>query len=157
MAEDAGAAEAVALPEEVEEHVHALRRGFRAWPTLAFGLPPAMGDARWTPELILAVWWQAETGRAPEGLEHRVGRSGGGFDVLGFRFGPPGRWIPEGEPVDLSLPLRLLLPSLEENERLFGIPVRRLFTVDGEELRPERVYREIRPAAHQRSRPRRRG
>ena len=44
--------------------------------------------------------------------------------------------------------LALLLPYLEENERLFGIPVRRLFTVDGEELPPERVYRKIRPAAH---------
>ncbi|HXF72054.1 MAG TPA: glutamate synthase [Actinomycetota bacterium] len=44
--------------------------------------------------------------------------------------------------------LELLLPYLEENERLFGIPVRRLLTVDGEELPPERVYRKIRPAAH---------
>ncbi|HWO70457.1 MAG TPA: FMN-binding glutamate synthase family protein [Actinomycetota bacterium] len=117
MAEDARGAGSAVLREEVEKHVHALRRGFGVWPTLAFGLPPAMGDARWTPELILAVWWQAETGRAPEGLEHRVGRSGGGFDVLGFRFAPPERWVPEGEPVDLSLELnrrgdgrRLTLP-----------------------------------------------
>ncbi len=44
--------------------------------------------------------------------------------------------------------LAVLLPYLEENERLFGIPVRRLFTVDGEELPPERVYRKVRPAAH---------
>ncbi len=117
MAEGARETRPAALPAEVEKHVHALRRGFGAWPTLAFGLPPAMGDARWTPELILAVWGQAETGRVPGGLEHRVGRSGGGFDVLGFRFAPPERWVPEGEPVDLSLDLnrrgdgrRLTLP-----------------------------------------------
>jgi len=54
-----------------------------------------------------------------------------------------GEFAPFG-PEDLAL----LRPYLEENERLFGIPVRRLFTVEGEELPPERVYRKIRPAAH---------
>ncbi len=42
----------------------------------------------------------------------------------------------------------LILPYLEENERLFDIPVRRLLTVDGAVREPGEVYRKIRPAAH---------
>ncbi len=90
----------------VEKHREALRRGFHVWPTLAFGRPPAMGDARWTADLILATWYQAETGRPPEhGLEYRVGASGGGFDVLDFKFLPKEKWLPEDEPIDTSIPL----------------------------------------------------
>ncbi len=89
----------------VEKHMEALHRGFHRWPELGF-VPPALGDARWTPELILATWVQAETGRPPaNGLEHRVGRSGGGFDALDFRFLPRESWVPEAEPVDTSIPL----------------------------------------------------
>lgn len=93
------------LARVVAKHVHALHRGFRVWPTLAFGLPPALGDARWTEELILATWAQAETGHPPEGLEYRVGRSGGGFDALEFRLLPPERWLPDGTRIDLRLSL----------------------------------------------------
>ncbi len=39
-------------------------------------------------------------------------------------------------------------PLLEENERRFGIAVRTLLTVDGEELPPDRVYRKIAPSGH---------
>jgi glutamate synthase domain-containing protein 3 len=39
----------------------------------------------------------------------------------------------------------LIQPYLEENERLFGIPVSRLLEVDGESLPPLQVYRKIRP------------
>ena len=40
---------------------------------------------------------------------------------------------------------RLILPYLEENERLFGISVARdLLTVNGEKRRPEEVYRKVR-------------
>lgn len=46
----------------------------------------SMGDPRWTPEMILATWAQAETGR-PLPLDHpgNVGASGGGFDKLYFK------------------------------------------------------------------------
>ncbi len=37
----------------------------------------------------------------------------------------------------------LILPYLEENERLFGIRVDELLTVDGEKRRPEDVYRKV--------------
>ena len=41
----------------------------------------------------------------------------------------------------------VISPFLEENERLFGIPVARLLEVDGNPLPPAQVYRKIRPAA----------
>jgi glutamate synthase domain-containing protein 2 len=90
----------------VDKHTEALRRGYRVWPSLGFGRPPAMGDARWTPDLILAIWRQAETGRPPDGgLEYRVGASGGGFDALEFRLLPADRRLPADSPVDTSLHL----------------------------------------------------
>ncbi|MFQ6041833.1 MAG: glutamate synthase-related protein [Candidatus Poribacteria bacterium] len=45
------------------------------------------GDYRWTADLILSTWAQAETGKIPHvDLEYRTGRSGGGFDRLKFNF-----------------------------------------------------------------------
>ncbi len=91
-------------PRVVAKHRHALREGYRRWPRL--GRPPAMGDPRWTADLILATWVAAETGRFPaEGLESRVGASGGGFDRLEFRFLPEDGRLAESEPVELSIPL----------------------------------------------------
>jgi len=43
----------------------------------------------------------------------------------------------------------LIRPYLEENERLFGIPVSRLLEVDGAPRPPERVYRKIAPSGHE--------
>jgi glutamate synthase domain-containing protein 1/glutamate synthase domain-containing protein 3 len=43
----------------------------------------------------------------------------------------------------------LVEPLLAENARLFGIPLDRLLTVDGERLAPSRVYRKIQPAGHE--------
>jgi glutamate synthase domain-containing protein 3 len=39
----------------------------------------------------------------------------------------------------------LILPYLEENERLFAIPIERLLTVDGKKCSPQAVYRKIIP------------
>jgi glutamate synthase domain-containing protein 2 len=90
----------------ITKHQEALHRGFHSWPNLAYDRPPALGDARWTADLILATWTQAETGRPPaNGLEYRVGRSGGGFDVLTFKFLPREQWVPEQEPIATSIPL----------------------------------------------------
>jgi glutamate synthase domain-containing protein 2 len=94
-----------AIPLLVEKHRHALHEGFRRWPTLGFH-PPALGDARWPAELVLATWTQAETGRPPgNGAEYRIGKSGGGFDLLDFRFVDEARRVPEGDPVDTSIRL----------------------------------------------------
>ncbi len=68
-----------------EKHVRSLHHGYRVWPSLAYGRMPAMGDPRWTSDLILSTWAQAETGRPPKnGLEYSKGMSGGGFDRLEF-------------------------------------------------------------------------
>lgn len=40
---------------------------------------------------------------------------------------------------------KLITPYLEENEKLFGITIDRLLTVDGVKLSPKEVYRKIRP------------
>ncbi|MDP3181197.1 MAG: glutamate synthase-related protein [Desulfobaccales bacterium] len=46
-----------------------------------------LGDSRWTPDLLLSTWWQAEFGTLPyNDLEYRLGGSGGGFDRLRFLF-----------------------------------------------------------------------
>ena len=40
----------------------------------------------------------------------------------------------------------LILPYLQENERLFGIEVAQLLTVDGKQRSPLEVYRKVSPA-----------
>ena len=40
----------------------------------------------------------------------------------------------------------LIHPYLQENARLFGIPIKRLLTVDGESREPNTVYRKIQPS-----------
>lgn len=95
----------VHLPS-VEKHKKHLQKGFHYWPTLDNGLPPAMGDARWPAELILSTWHQAATGRPPEnGLEYRTGKSGGGFDLLDFKFLAEEAWTSKAENINLAIPL----------------------------------------------------
>ena len=58
----------------------------------------ALGDSRWTADLILATWKMAETGDIPPaeyGYEYGCGASGGGFDRLRLRF-------PEKPPADID-------------------------------------------------------
>lgn len=89
-----------------EKHTKLLHRGLHLWPELKLGRPPALGDYRWTADLILSTWFQAETGRPPvNGLEYRLGNSGGGFDVLDFKYLSRDRWLPDGAAPSLSIPL----------------------------------------------------
>jgi glutamate synthase domain-containing protein 2/ferredoxin len=47
----------------------------------------ALGDKRWTADLLMSTWYMSETGRLPKNdLEYRIGSSNGGFDKLRFRF-----------------------------------------------------------------------
>jgi glutamate synthase domain-containing protein 2 len=90
----------------VEKHTGKMRAGFRKRADRQFTPSPAMGDFRWTDELIISTYYQAEYGRPPDnGLEYRVGRSGGGFDVLDFKFLPEDQWIPANAEIDLSISL----------------------------------------------------
>ncbi|MEW6456718.1 MAG: glutamate synthase-related protein [Acidobacteriota bacterium] len=44
-----------------------------------------LGDFRWTPDLIITTWQQAETGEIPNGnFEYKFGASEGGFDKFDF-------------------------------------------------------------------------
>lgn len=93
-------------PVAVAKHVEALHRGFDEWASLKHDTMPALGDSRWTDELILSGWYMATTGRMPDnGLEFRVGRSGGGFDVLEFKYKPRPQWTPAGTTINLAIPL----------------------------------------------------
>ena len=90
----------------VKKHQKHLWKGFHFWPTLEKGMPPALGDSRWTDELILATWYQAANGRPPEnGLEYRTGKSGGGFDRLDFKFLEEKDWTPASEEIQIAIPL----------------------------------------------------
>lgn len=89
-----------------EKHTAALRQGFHIWPTREEGVMPALGDYRWTADLIYATWYQAEYASPPQnGLEYRIGDSGGGFDALDFKFLPAGGETPRDTAIDLSLAL----------------------------------------------------
>ena len=94
-----------ALDRITDKHTKALRQGFAAWP-LRQAPPPALGDLRWTPDLILSNWQQAETGGLPDnGLESEVGASGGGFDQLQLKEAPSELRLSPDTPVDLSIQL----------------------------------------------------
>ncbi len=76
----------------------------------------AMGDFRWTPDMLLATWKMAETGTSPSpdyGYDYETGDSGGGFDRLRFKF-------PDKPPVELSEDE--IDTSIELNRRNDGRP-----------------------------------
>ena len=103
----------------IEKHTESLRQGFHLWPKLSKSQLPALGDYRWTADLILSTWVQAETGMPPRnGLEHRVGHSGGGFDLLDFKFPPEDRGLSSNAAIDLSIPL-----NRRPYDRQIAIPV----------------------------------
>jgi glutamate synthase domain-containing protein 2 len=88
----------------VEKHSERIHHGLDVLPTLRHGLPAGLGNKRWTGELILATYEEALTGELPKNdLEYKIGNSGGGFDVLGWKNNGGSR-IDEDQ-VDLSIPL----------------------------------------------------
>ena len=88
----------------VEKHSERIHHGLEVLPTLKHGLPAGMGNKRWTKELILATYEQALTGDLPQnGLEYKIGDSGGGFDVLGWKNN--GHETIDDRKIDLSIPL----------------------------------------------------
>ena len=105
----------------IEKHSENIHKGLRDLSTCQFGIPGGLGNPRWTGELLLATYEMARTGDLPRnGLEYRVGRSGGGFDVLDFKSPKPPflKWdkggfltphsafrIPHSDDIDLSIPL----------------------------------------------------
>lgn len=98
--------DAATLPMVTAKHTHNLRQGFHEWPTLMHGIMPALGDARWTADLIYSTWYQAEHGHIPNnGLEYKIGNSQGGFDLLDFQYITPEKWLNDSFKPNLSLSL----------------------------------------------------
>ena len=65
----------------------------------------ALGDRRWTAQLILDTWRQARTGEAlTDGKPEKTGDSGGGFDALLLE-NPANKRTEDVHDVDLSIPL----------------------------------------------------
>jgi glutamate synthase domain-containing protein 2 len=90
----------------VEKHTTNLRAGYRNRALGIFPAPDALGDYRWTEDLILATYFQAEYGCPPEnGREYRVGLSGGGFDLLDFKFLSQDQWLPHDQEIAISIDL----------------------------------------------------
>ena len=90
----------------VEKHTTNLRAGYRNRALGVFPAPDALGDFRWTQDLILSTYFQAEYGRPPvNGREYRVGLSGGGFDLLDFKFLSQDQWLPQDQEIDISIDL----------------------------------------------------
>jgi glutamate synthase domain-containing protein 2 len=99
----------------VEKHRERIHYGLQVLPRLKYPIPSALGDKRWTAQLILATYEQATTGRPPSVLEYRVGESGGGFDRLDFKFHTTELDYGHEEDGDLSIDL---------NRRPFGPKIR---------------------------------
>ncbi|MFO8056323.1 MAG: glutamate synthase-related protein [bacterium] len=83
------------------------------------------GDPRWTADMIVSTWRQAETGYPPEGagIEYKTGNSGGGFDRIDFIFPdqPPDPDL-KPEETDLRIPLNRRKDS-KRPEVEIGFPV----------------------------------
>lgn len=66
-----------------------------------------IGDKRWSADLLMSVWYTAETGKLPKhDLEYRTGETEGGFDKMRLRFpdAPPDPDIDKSA-IDLSVTL----------------------------------------------------
>jgi len=66
----------VTKPSETLEHkvTDLLHEGFNARAFGKYRLPEALGDSRWTDEMIVATWYMAETGEVPPDLNYKTGR-----------------------------------------------------------------------------------
>jgi glutamate synthase domain-containing protein 2 len=93
------------LEKIIRKHTEALHRGFHEWSERDFP-QPALGDYRWTQDLILSTWYQAEHGTPPtNGLNYGTGRSDGGLDLLQLKVLPEQHWTSEDIEIDISLRL----------------------------------------------------
>ncbi len=88
-----------------EKTTHLMQDGMNARAFGEFPKPEALGDARWTDDLILATWFMAETGEVPENFNYMTGKSDGGFDRLRFKFLDEDKWLEHNEDLDTTLDL----------------------------------------------------
>lgn len=70
------------LQLKIKKHATKINKGIDA---IALGqrLPPgALGNNRWTSDLIVSTYYEAKTGEIPRHLNYKTGASKGGFDLL---------------------------------------------------------------------------
>ncbi len=90
----------------IEKHTSNLRNGYRNRALGIYPAPDALGDFRWTADLILSTYYQAEHRQPPDnGMEYRVGNSGGGFDLLDFNYLSQDKWLPQDQEIVISIDL----------------------------------------------------
>jgi glutamate synthase domain-containing protein 2 len=106
----------------VTKHRERIRHGLEVLPSLPHTVQSGLGDKRWTADLLLATYAEATSGNPPIGLEYRVGRSGGGFDRLDFKFLESGSYYEPNGDYNLSVDL---------NHRRYGPKIRILIPVYG--------------------------
>ncbi|MFX1284911.1 MAG: FMN-binding glutamate synthase family protein [Promethearchaeota archaeon] len=95
-----------ALNPTIKKHSENIVKGLQILPSLKYGVPKALGDKRWTADLILTTYEQAHTGCPPtSGLEYKVGLSNGGFDLLDFKTDNDPQKQEDDLSIDLSIPL----------------------------------------------------
>ncbi len=75
------------LQLRVQKHANHINEGLKKLVLSNIPPPPALGNYRWTSDLIRATYFQALTGEIPpETLNYKTGASNGGFDMLHFDF-----------------------------------------------------------------------
>ena len=89
----------------INKTTHLMHDGMDAIAFGEFEIPPALGDARWTDELILSTWHMAATGKVPENLNYKTGDSNGGFDKLEFKYISEKDWIENSDEIETGIPL----------------------------------------------------
>ncbi len=101
------ASSGIKAPSEllIEKTTHLMHEGFEARTSGEHGLPEALGDARWTDELIVATWYMSEHAKVPERMNYKTGMSDGGFDRLDFKFLNEEAWIAHTDEIDTTLSL----------------------------------------------------
>jgi glutamate synthase domain-containing protein 2 len=104
----------------IRKHSENIVKGLQILPTLKYGVPSALGNKRWTADLILTTYEQAHTGYPPTSeLEYRVGLSNGGFDLLDFKTDND----PQTQEDDLSIDLSIPLNQRNGSQIVIPIPV----------------------------------
>ena len=91
--------------ELIGKTTHLMHDGMDAVAFGKFEMPPALGDARWTDELILSTWYMASTGKIPDHINYKTGKSNGGFDRLDFKFISESNWLEHSDSIDTSIQL----------------------------------------------------
>ncbi|MBI5355961.1 MAG: alpha-hydroxy-acid oxidizing protein [Candidatus Aenigmarchaeota archaeon] len=66
-------------------HRNKIHEGVEKLAEGGFDYGGALGNYRWTQDLLMSTWYQANKGKPPKSMEYKTGLSGGGFDKIHFK------------------------------------------------------------------------